>query len=133
LALAPFHVRFSQELRPYSLGLLLLCLSLYALERFLERPSAVRLALLYLACLGTASALYTAAFVLALVAGGMLLEDSFDADLTRRREARRFLVFSPAFGFALWLGYLPWWPVLRELASRPPAAEAVSLTPGRID
>src|SRR3954470_1201508 len=38
LAVAPFHVRFSQELRPYSLSLLLLCLSLYALERYLERP-----------------------------------------------------------------------------------------------
>src|SRR5262249_60694109 len=84
LALAPFHVRFSQELRPYSLGLLLLCLSLYALERFLERPAAVRLALLYLACLGTAYALYTAAFVLALVAGGALRQDSFATDPTWR-------------------------------------------------
>jgi len=133
LAAAPFHVRFSQELRPYSLSLFLLCLSLYALERYLERPGPLRLALLYLACLGTAYALYTAAFVLALAAGAMLLEDSVDADPARSRAARRFLLFSPAFGLALWLGYLPWWPVLRELASRPPAAVAVPLTLSRVD
>ena len=133
LALAPFHVRFSQELRPYSLGLLFIALSLYLLERFLERPGVLRLALLYLACLGACYSLYTAAFVLALAAGVLLLEDAFDRDPARRRAARRFLLFSPAFAFALWAGYLPWWPVLRELSSRPPAAEVVALTLSRVD
>jgi mannosyltransferase len=133
LALAPFHVRFSQELRPYSLGLLFVCLSLYALDRFLERPRADRLALLYLACLGACYALYTAAFVLALVAGALIVEDCASPDASRRRAARRFLLFSPAFGLALWLGYLPWWAVLRELASRPPAADVVPLTLTRVD
>jgi len=133
LALAPFHVRFSQELRPYSLGLLFLALSLYLLERFLARPGPVGAALLYASCLGACYALYTAAFVLALAAGALLVEDSFAADAVRRRAARRFLLFSPAFAAALWIGYLPWWPVLRELASRPPAAEVVALTLARVD
>ena len=39
LAFAPFHVRYSQELRPYSLGVFLVCLSLLALESYLARPS----------------------------------------------------------------------------------------------
>ena len=133
LALAPFHVRFSQELRPYSLGMLFIALSLYLLERFLERPRAVRLALLYAACLGACYSLYTAAFVLSLVAGAVLVEDSFASDASRRRTARRFLLLSPAFAFALWLGYLPWWPVLRELAARPPAGQVVPLTLARVD
>lgn len=133
LALAPFHVRFSQELRPYSLGLLFLSLSLYALERFLERPDVLRLALLYLACLGACYAFYTAAFVLGIAAGALLVEDSFSADASRRRAARRFLLFSPAFAFVLWVGYLPWWPVLRELGSRPPAGVVVPLTLRRVD
>ena len=44
LAFAPFHVRYSQEFRPYALGLLLLSASLLALDRFLERPGRLRLA-----------------------------------------------------------------------------------------
>jgi hypothetical protein len=133
LALAPFHVRFSQELRPYSLGLLFIALSLYLLERFLARPGPIRLALLYAACLGACYALYTAAFVLALAAGAMLAEDAFAVDVARRRAARRFLLLSPAFAAALWIGYLPWWPVLRELSKRAPVAEVVPLTLSRVD
>ncbi len=123
LAAAPFDVRFSQELRPYALGLFLMCLALWALDAFLARPGALRLGLLFLACLATAYAHYTAAFVLALVSGVMLLEDSAAAsDAGRRRAARRFLLASPLFVFALWLAYLPWWPVVVDLSRRTPLA-----------
>ncbi|HEY3170202.1 MAG TPA: glycosyltransferase family 39 protein [Thermoanaerobaculia bacterium] len=122
LAFAPFHVRYSQELRPHSLGLFLLALSLLLLDRFLDKPNAGRLTSLWLACLATAYALYFAALVLAIAAAAMLIEDSFSADQNRRRAARRFLVWSPAFAAALFIAYVPWWPVVLEAARRPPMA-----------
>jgi hypothetical protein len=103
-----------------------------ARRRSSRDPARSGLASLYLACLATAYALYTAAFVLALAAGAMLAEDAFAPDGSRRRTARRFLLLSPAFGLALWLGYLPWWPVVRDFASRPPVAAAPPLTLARV-
>ena len=132
LAFAPFHVRYSQELRPYSLALLLLCLSLVALDRFLERPSVLRLALLYLASLATAYALYLAAIVLALAAIGMLAEDAFSPEVGRRRAARKFFAWSPLFAAALWFAYLPWWPVVLEAMRRPLPLLAEPLTWARL-
>jgi hypothetical protein len=131
LALAPYHVRYSQELRPYSLALLLATASLLLLDRFLERPSARRLAALYLACLAAAYALYLAAVVLALAAAAMVLEDAFSPDSDRRRTARRFTAWSPVFLGALAAAYLPWWPVLREAMQRPAMADPADLTLAR--
>lgn len=111
LALSPFHVRYSQELRPYGLGLLLLVLALLALDRHLEKPSFPRLATLYAASLATAYALYVASLALAVAGGAMVLEDAFAADPLRRKAARRFLARSPIFVLALWIGFRPWWPV----------------------
>ncbi len=117
LAFAPFHVRYSQELRPYALGLFLLLFSLLGLERFLQSGSARRLAVLYLGCLATAYSLYVAALVLALACAAMLAEDSFAEEAERKRRARRFLAASPAFLVALAIGYLPWISVLRRAAA----------------
>src|SRR5688572_21884733 len=124
LAFAPFHVRYSQELRPYSLGLFLLVLSLLFLDRYLERPGPWRLVALWLACLGTAYALYLAALVLGMAALAMLVEDAFSPDEKRRRAARRFLAWSPAFAATLFVAYLPWWPVVLEATRRQPMAAA---------
>ncbi|MEO8189421.1 MAG: glycosyltransferase family 39 protein [Acidobacteriota bacterium] len=128
LAAAPFHVRYSQELRPYALGCFLLVFSLIALDFFLERPSAVRLIALYAACLATAYTLYLAAVVLAIAGGGVLLEDAVSADSERKRRALRFLVWSPLFCLALFLGYLPWLPVVLEAARRAPPVASTPLT-----
>lgn len=133
LAAAPFDVRFSQELRPYALGLFLMCLALWALDAFLARPGALRLGLLFLACLGTAYAHYTAAIVLGLVSAAMLVEDAAAPDPDRRRSARRFLLASPLFAFALWLAYLPWWPVVVDLSRRAPLAAPSPVTLARAD
>ena len=133
LAFAPFHVRYSQELRPYSLALFLLSLSLLSLDRYLEKPAAGRLLVLWLACLGTAYALYLAAVVLALVAAAILAEDSFSADAERRRAARRFLLWSPAFVGALFVAYLPWWPYTLEATRRAPMSAAVEASWRRWD
>ncbi|HEY1249835.1 MAG TPA: glycosyltransferase family 39 protein [Thermoanaerobaculia bacterium] len=132
LAFAPYHIRYSQELRPYALGALLLLLSLYALDRFLERPRAARLALTYLTFLATMYALYLAAVVLAIAAAAMLFEDAADADVIRRSAARRFLAWSPVFGAILCFGYLPWWPVVLEAARRPPFVPVEPLTAPRL-
>lgn len=122
LAFAPFHVRYSQELRPYSLGLFSLVLSLLLLDRFLENPRAGRLVALWLACLATMYVLYFAALVLAIAAAGLLAEDAFSPDPGRRTASRRFLKWSPAFVLVLTAAYLPWWPVVLEAARRPPMA-----------
>ncbi|HEY6065271.1 MAG TPA: glycosyltransferase family 39 protein [Thermoanaerobaculia bacterium] len=119
LAFAPFHVRYSQELLPYSLGICFLVAALLALDRFLERPGVARLLLLFMACLGALYTLYLAAFVLAVAAFGMLLEDAFSPVEARRSAARRFLLFSPLFAAGLFVAYLPWWPVVLEAARRP--------------
>jgi 4-amino-4-deoxy-L-arabinose transferase-like glycosyltransferase len=122
LAFAPFHVRYSQEFRPYSLGLFLLVLSLLLLDRFLERPGLLRIVLLWLACLATAYTLYLAAAVLGVGAAALLAEDAFSTDPGRRRAARRFLLASPLFVGLLFVAYLPWWPVVVEAARRAPMA-----------
>jgi hypothetical protein len=49
----------------------------------------------------------------------MLVEDGLSADPARRRAARRFLAWSPAFVATLAVAYFPWWPVVLEAARRP--------------
>src|SRR4030095_14685036 len=104
LASARFHVRYSQEYRPYAAGLFFLCVSLVALDHFLRRPSWPRLLVLFLLCLATAYTLYFAAVVVGIAALAMLVEDSLTADESRRRAARWFLIWSPSFAFSSWRG-----------------------------
>jgi hypothetical protein len=106
--------------RPYSLGLFLLALSLLCLEAYLDHPGPWRLAVLGLACLGTLYALYVAALVLFLAAASLVLFDAFDPEARRRASARRFLKWSPVFVAAVAVGYLPWWPVLLRTFGLPP-------------
>jgi len=123
LALAPYHVRYSQEVRPYALGLLLLVASLAALESYLDRARLRSLLCCYAACLATLYTLYLAALILLPVAVCLLLENSYDEESQRRRTARSFLAWSPAFAAALAAGYVPWWPVLfRAFKSTPMSA-----------
>jgi hypothetical protein len=132
LAFAPFHVRYSQEFRPYSLGLFLLVLSLLFLDRFLEKPGPLRLVWLWLACLATMYAIYFAALVLAIAAAAMVVEDAFSRDEPRSQTARRFLLWSSVFAATLFVAYLPWWPVVLEAARRPPPVPAPPLSWDRL-
>jgi hypothetical protein len=59
------------------------------------------------------------------------MEDSFAEEPVRRRAARRFLIASPLFAAALFLAYLPWWPVVLEAARRAPMALRAPLAPER--
>lgn len=120
LAVAPFHVRYSQELRPYSLSLLLLCLSLLVLDWFLARPTALRLVALFLSFLATIYSSYLVQIILGIAAAALLFEDAVSADPVARSRARRFFAWSPFFVALLWLAYLPWWPIQLEASRRPP-------------
>ena len=128
LAFAPFHVRYSQEVRPYALGLLLLTLSLLFLDRTIERPRPGAIAALFVCTVGTFYTLYVAAVTLIVAGLGLLISDAAAAPGTRRENARRLLRFSPLFGAAVVLAYLPWWTVAVEAARRPPPAEATPIT-----
>src|SRR5262249_13260588 len=128
----PYHVRHSQEVRPYALGLLLLVASLAALEAYLDRPRLIPLLGCYAACLATLYTLYLAAFILVPVAACLLFEDSCDKESQRRGTARRFLAWSPAFAAALAAGYLPWWPVLLRAFKSAPMTAAPSWSISRM-
>jgi 4-amino-4-deoxy-L-arabinose transferase-like glycosyltransferase len=133
LALAPFHVRYSQEFRPYSLGVFLVLLSLVLLDRYLERPGAARLAALYFACLTAMYALYLAALVLAVAGTALAVEDALSSGPSARRSAaRRLLGWSPVFSLLLVAGYLPWLPIVREAAMRASPARPPEMTAGRL-
>ena len=119
LVLAPFHVRYSQEFRPHILGLCLVVTSLLLLERYLRRPTAKGLALLFVAAVATEYALYLGALALGVAGLALLGEDALGGATPQRRAlARRCLLFLPLFVLLLWVAYLPWWPVVRDVAHR---------------
>jgi hypothetical protein len=132
LAVSPFHVRYSQEARSYALGMLLIVFSLLLLDRFLEKPSPGRLAWLYLSSLATVYELYVAALALLVAGSALVLEDAFSPDLLRRRNARRFLAWSPLFAAALWIGFLPWWPAFLTASRSEPTGPAPLWSVARI-
>ena len=132
LALAPYHVRYSQEVRPYALGLFLLCCALLTLEAYLAGARRRDLLLFYLCCLATLYTLYLAGVVLALAAAALLIEDAFDGGPTRRLRARRFLACSPLFIGALAVGYLPWLPIFLKALHQPPMSTAPAWSVRRI-
>jgi len=124
LAFAPYHVRYSQEVRPYSLGMLLVCLSLLLLDMYLERPDWKRLTLLLLSCLAAAYTMYLAALMVMIAGGALLVGDSFSLDAVRRQTTRRFLSRSPLYAAALALGYSPWLAVVFRAVGSPASSAA---------
>lgn len=126
MAFAPFHVRYSQEVRPYSLGLFLTALTLLLLDRYMERPSRLRLLGLLACAVAVAYTLFLAALVLLVAGSSFVLDDAFTGADSRRRVARRLLLWSPGLVLIIAVAYLPWLPVVwRSLAippfSTPPA------------
>jgi hypothetical protein len=123
LALSPVHVRYSQELRPYSLGIFLTLASLCALELWMGRSTRPRAALFFALALATAYTLSLAAVSLAVAGAALALEDASSPETDRRDAALRFWKWSPALALGLAAGYAPWIPVF--------ARGVRSLTPGR--
>jgi hypothetical protein len=117
LAVSPFHVRYSQELRPYPWLLLLIPAMLLAFEAILERPTKRGAALL--ALVATAG-LYTH-YLFALVALPLLVRGvptALAGSRQQRRRARWALGgLAVAAAFAL-VAFLPWLGAVRTLAAR---------------
>ncbi len=116
LALSPIHVRYSQEVRPYALGLLLVVASLAALDRHRRTGSAASLALWVAAVLASAYTLYFAGIAAGLV--GVLFIGAY-----RRDGLERAWKFLPVAAVLLVLGYLPWlryaWAAVRRAPPAP--------------
>lgn len=131
LAAAPFHVRYSQEYRPYALGTFLACLSLWLLDRALERPTAARRAATLAAMLATAYTLYVAVVAVAVGALALAGTDAFSGVGPRRANARSTLRLAPVAAAILGVLYLPWWSVVRTASARAVARPARGIDPER--
>jgi mannosyltransferase len=113
LACSPIHIRFSQEVRPYALGLFMLLASLAALEQYRLRPD-MRFALLWF--VSTLGALYTLYF-----AGMMSVLVSVVFIFLYRKTRLKALWRTLPFTIAGWsILYLPWLPLVVSVAWRPP-------------
>ena len=116
LALSPIHVRYSQEVRPYALGLFFVVASLAALERHRRTGSSGSLALWLVAVLASAYTLYFAGIAAGLV--GLLFIAAY-----RREGLERAWKFLPVAAVLLVAGYLPWlryaWAAVRRAPPAP--------------
>jgi hypothetical protein len=119
LAFAPFHVHYSQEVRPYSLGLFLTALTLLFLDRYLERPGGFRLVAVLVGAVAVAYTMFLAALVLLLAGSALVLDDASTGSVSRRPAARRLLRWSPAWIAIIAVAYLPWLPVVWRLLAAP--------------
>ncbi len=133
-ATSPFHVRYSQEVRPYALSLLLVVVALRALDRLLDppAPAAERRSwvALTLASVGVVWASTLASLFLAVTAAAWLLAHRFSSRVGERRAGRPGL--RPGLGWAaaavVLLASLPLWPKVVALLGRTPEAPAETWT-----
>jgi len=122
LALSPIHVRYSQEVRPYALGLMFLMGSLAALEAFRQKPRTVHGIAWFLSILAAAYTLYFAGLIAALA--GIAFLWAF-----RRTSLRPLWRILPLAVVGWILLYLPWLPVIFSAARSVPPGVA----PERLD
>lgn len=111
LAVSPYHVRYSQEVRPYAFALFLICLDLWILDHCLERPSVSWRIAFLLTSVAAAYTSYLAALIILIAAGGILLSDGAGPP-ARSENVRKFFRSAPILLVAFAIAYLPWWPVL---------------------
>jgi hypothetical protein len=132
LAFAPFHVHYSQEVRPYSLGLFLTALTLLLVDRYLERPSGWRLVAVLAGAVAVAYTMFLAALVLLLAGSTLVLDDALTGSESRRQAARRLLRLSPALILFIAVAYLPWLPIVWRSMSVPPFATPPAFSVQRV-
>jgi len=117
-ALSPVHVHYSQELRPYALGLFFTVLACRRYDALGREPTRRDVLLLWLACLGCLYSFYFAAAVfiplLALAAG-----EAVGGPPEERAAARRRLRWAPLFLGTLLLALLPWGLAVAATGGRP--------------
>lgn len=131
-ALSPFHVRYSQELRPYAFLVFFVCLTLWAAERLERRRGGGEITLLFAALVGGFYSHHLFGLVL-VPAAWPLAEASASADPEVRSAARAALVrFAAAVAAAL-VALLPWLRAIApELAGRASAGGALAWTGPRL-
>ena len=113
IAVSPIHIRYSQEVRPYALGIFFLVASIAALEEY-RRSSSRRMALLWF--LGVLAAAYTLYF-----AGLMAVLASVTFIVLERKMGLRVVWRMLPIVLVGWaLLYGPWLPFVLSLARRPP-------------
>jgi hypothetical protein len=115
-ALSPVHVRYSQELRPYSIGLFFLVMALWRFDVLVENPTRRNAVWLWLACLGCLYSLYLSAGILLLLTVVTILRAQ-SREPTQRLTARRLTKGLPGFAAALLAAYSPWLVAVWTLAS----------------
>ncbi len=124
-ALSPLHLRYSQELRPYSYLLFFAVLTLVLVDRLAQRPGW-RSILLCAAAL--AGGLYThIQFPLVLIPASLVLLESRRGDTQARGRLRRLAGLGAAAALAM-LAFLPWLETITRLAQRTSAGGAASWT-----
>ena len=124
LALAPYHVVESRRLRPYALGALLLCLSLYLLDRLLQRPDLRRAALFSAAAAACLSTLYLAGVTLAVAGAGMAAESALSGDAEARGRGRRGSWLAATAGLIALAAFSPWVSTVLRAVRRPSVVAA---------
>ncbi len=111
-ALSPLHVRYSQELRAYSLGLLALVVALAVHERVLERGGWGRWAALGASLSLCYWSLYTAAVALV-----PIVWITLETGAGRERRGRSLAGLALALGLSILL-FSPWLPVVGDAAGK---------------
>ncbi len=120
LCASPIHVRFSQEVRPYALGLFFLTASVAALESYRERPRKEAAAVWFLSVLAAMYTLYFAGLVAMLVGVSFVFVERGESLGTLWRRMPMILT-----GWVL--GYLPWLASVVVVARKPPPMPAERL------
>lgn len=116
LACSPIHVRFSQEVRPYALGLFLLTASIAALEEYRRTGARWMAVVWFVAVLSSAYTLYFAGLISVLVSLAFIFAYRHSG-LTRLWQRVPLFLLS-------WIGlYLPWLPFVLGVAARQPPVE----------
>ncbi len=110
VAFNPFHLVYSQEVRPYALVFVFAALSFAALSALIERPSA-KWASVYV--LATALAFHTHYYALLMTCGQLAAAIFVEYLTTRRKLAFTWLVIS---GGVMALVLLPWLGPVRRAA-----------------
>lgn len=116
LSFSPIHVRFSQEVRPYSMGLLLLLASVSTLEEYRRSRRKLLIVAWFLAVLGAAYTLYFAGLLSVMVSLVYIFA-------YRRVELRSLWRLLPFVILGWIVLYLPWLPVVFSVGGRRPPVE----------